>query len=96
MLGVDKDEAEVRSSFISDPFAKQYHNQMIQQLKPIVNKTGGLAARFSRSSPELVHLLELMLEYNPAFRPSAKQLLKLPIFDDIRISTLEHWATKTQ
>ena len=26
-----------------------------------------------------------MLEYNPIFRPSAEQLLSLPIFDKIRV-----------
>lgn len=30
-----------------------------------------------------------MLEYNPYFRPTAKQLLKLPIFDKIRIKSIE-------
>ena len=39
---------------------------------------------FSKSNPELVKLLKQMLEINPYFRPSAKQLLKNKLFDKIR------------
>jgi hypothetical protein len=37
----------------------------------------------------LVELLELMLSYNHYHRPSAKQLLKLKIFDDIRNKSID-------
>ena len=39
---------------------------------------------FPNCKTEIVELLELMLTYNPHYRPSAKQLLKSRIFDDIR------------
>ena len=33
-----------------------------------------------------------MLQYNPLFRPSAEQLLQLPIFDEVRTAELEEWT----
>lgn len=39
---------------------------------------------FPLTNQGLVDLLELMLTYNPIFRPTAKQLLKMKIFDDIK------------
>ena len=95
ILGRGQDSLDVRHSFITDKFAREYHDQMITQLEPFVSESGGLAAKFSRSSPELVNLLEQMLEFNPAFRPTAEQLLKLPLFDELRIPRLEHWAAQT-
>lgn len=38
-----------------------------------------------------MQLLELMLEFNPVFRPSAADLLKLPIFNDVREPKMEAW-----
>ena len=38
---------------------------------------------FDKTNPDLVQLLEDMLEINPYFRPSAKQLLESKIFEDI-------------
>ena len=43
-----------------------------------------ISGKFSKSSPELVDLLKQMLEINPYFRPSAKQILKHKVFDGIR------------
>ena len=43
-----------------------------------------ISSKFSKSSPELVDLLKQMLEINPHFRPSAKQLLKHKVFDSVR------------
>ena len=43
-------------------------------------------------SSELIELLELMLQFNPVFRPSASDLLKLPIFDNVRVPELEMWT----
>ena len=34
-------------------------------------------------------MLENMTEFNPYFRPSAKELLKNKIFDDIRLESIE-------
>ena len=40
--------------------------------------------KFSKSDPRLVKILKEMLEFNPYFRPSAKQLLKSKLFDHLR------------
>ena len=40
----------------------------------------------------LVEILESMTEFNPYFRPSAKDLLKNKIFDDIRLKSFEEEA----
>ena len=37
----------------------------------------------------LVEMLESMTEFNPYFRPSAKELLKNKIFDDMRVESNE-------
>lgn len=44
---------------------------------------------FPKSNPELVSLLELLLQFNPYCRPSAKECLKLPLFDHIREEGVE-------
>ena len=40
--------------------------------------------KFSKSDPRLVKILKEMLEFNPYFRPSAKQLLNSKLFDHLR------------
>ena len=40
-----------------------------------------LSDMFPDSEPYMLHLLKQMLEINPWFRPSVKQLLANPIFD---------------
>ncbi len=35
-----------------------------------------------------------MLEYNPAFRPSAEQLLQLPVFDPVRTTSMDNCLCK--
>ena len=37
----------------------------------------------------LVEILESMTEFNPYFRPTAKELLKNRIFDEIRMESIE-------
>jgi len=39
---------------------------------------------FPEVSPDLIDILEKMLEFNPYFRPTAKELLKHKVFDGIR------------
>ena len=50
---------------------------------------------FKPCSPNLVSLVLEMLEYNPFFRPSAKECLQNPIFDDIRVTMLERDAAES-
>jgi len=42
----------------------------------------------------LVKLLLEMLEYNPFYRPTAKELLSNSVFDEIRVEALEKDATE--
>jgi hypothetical protein len=45
--------------------------------------------RFSEVKPALLDILWSMLEYNPYFRPTAKELLKNKLFDGVRIDQNE-------
>ena len=51
-----------------------------------------LAKRFSKSSKEVLDILEAMLEFNHLYRMSAKELLNHKIFDNIRVERLERGA----
>lgn len=51
--------------------------------------------KFAKSSPDMIKILEGMLEYNPFFRSTASELLTNKFFDDIRIPGLEK-ASKTK
>ena len=44
------------------------------------------------TDPELIKILQDLLQFNPYFRPSAADCLKSKLFDDIRISDedMEH------
>lgn len=44
-----------------------------------------LAERFEPSDPELIRVLQQMLEFNPYFRPTASQLIESKVFDKIRV-----------
>ena len=39
---------------------------------------------FPNADPALVDLIESMVEFNPAFRPTVKECIKNPVFDQIR------------
>lgn len=73
-------------SFIQAPSGKGYQVESAKLVKP---KTL-IKDLFPKCNPELVQLLEDMLQYNPYFRPTAKQLLKNKIFDPIRVSANEN------
>lgn len=89
-----RDYPVIQNSFISDKNVMQYQKSL--DLHTMGQKLGSWAECYPHTDPELVQLLELMLEYNPAFRPSAAHLLKMPIFDDIRVKDLERWAQRTR
>ena len=61
----------------------------LKQVTKLAECKKDLKDSFSHNSPELVQILTQMLEINPYFRPSANQLLKNPIFDEIRINKNE-------
>ena len=45
---------------------------------------------FGKTSKDLVKLLESMLTYNPAFRPTVSECLKSDIFDKVRCKKIEN------
>ena len=47
---------------------------------------------FPNTNKELINILEQMLEINPYFRPTAGELLKNKIFDEIRIRENEQMS----
>ena len=53
-----------------------------------------MTKEFSVCNPLLVKLVLGMLEYNPFFRPTAKECLKSSVFDEIRVNALEKDATQ--
>lgn len=83
---LDKDQPE-DMSFITFEKAAKYYEQM-KTSKCAKNKIS-LGSMFPDAQPYLIHLLKQMLEINPWFRPSAKQLLANPVFDEIRNPTIE-------
>ena len=57
----------------------EYHNSLANQ-KP----NNQIRNLFKQSSEHFVDLLEKLVQYNPAFRPSAKECLQLKMFDKVR------------
>ena len=53
------------------------------------HKKKTLRELFSKTEPDLLEILDSMLEYNPHFRPSAEQLLEHKFFDEVRNSQVE-------
>ena len=49
---------------------------------------------FSFANSDLLDILEQMLQFNPYFRPTTKQLLKNKIFDSVRIQSNEECSEK--
>ena len=72
-------------SFISSNDAKNYMTDILNS----VTHSTDLECKYPNFDPELVKILVQMLEFNPFFRPSAKQLLKSKLFDDFRIKKNE-------
>ena len=47
---------------------------------------------YAKTNPFLLQLCIDMLEFNPYFRPTAKECLSNPLFDNIRVQGLEQSA----
>lgn len=77
-------------SFISNENIYDYQMKVCSD-KPYQFEKG-VSKVFESCSPQLVELVLDMLEYNPFFRPSAKECLQNPIFDEIRVTMLERDA----
>ena len=56
----------------------------IRNLKDDEHQIYDLNAIFKDIDEKLVEILKKLLQINPYFRPSASELIKDPIFDDIR------------
>ena len=54
-------------------------------IKLCFNAKKSTAEIFPSTSPELLEILDSMLSFNPYFRPSAKDLLKNELFNNIRM-----------
>lgn len=60
---------------------------MQDSIEPII-----FEAKFPHISIELIDLLKTLLTFSPDMRPTAKDCLKNPIFDSLRVKTLEESA----
>lgn len=66
-------------AFISQEPGKMYIEKLALKCKPL-----NLCKKFPNTSPEMLSLLKAMVEFNPAKRPSARQLLSSTVFDPVR------------
>ena len=81
----DPKDANIESFLTVQP-AIDYYRQLAK--KPGV----GIENKFKLTSVEMRRVLQAMLELNPYFRASAAEILKSPIFDEIRVPELEEPA----
>ena len=71
--------------FVTSQNARSYLRNLNDDKLQVVD----LKAIFKDIDKKLVDILERLLQINPYFRPSASELIKNPIFDDIRCIQLE-------
>jgi len=69
-------------SFVQTRDALDYIKSMQKNINTHTNNYLDLVPRLSESFKQM---MMSMLEFNPYFRSSARELLKHPVFDDIRI-----------
>ena len=74
----------MQTCFITEPKAQDHLQKCNKGISDEPLEPG-----FGVKNKELRHLLECMLQFNPYFRPSAKELLKHPFFDSVRDSNME-------
>lgn len=80
-------------AFIQDEGELDRVNTMRQQLNRdvIISSKSVFHERISLESQDssLTNIIKAMLEFNPVFRPSVKQLIENKAFDTIRVQPLE-------
>lgn len=81
----DQDTAFISNVNIRD-YQEQTQSPNPRQFDSFMKK------KFNLSGAKLLQMLMDLLEYNPYFRPTAKECLKNPIFDSIRVQQLERDA----
>ena len=84
ILDILGDQNSEDTSFVSDQSAQDY----IRTLKSNACKIQ-FKKEFPFTSPEILEILENMLEFNPHFRKNPAELLKNKIFDSIRKPEME-------
>ena len=80
----------IDTSFLNNPEQIGYVASIKDANKKKNNST--FTQQLPDSHDGLVELLDSMTEFNPYFRPTAKELLKHKIFDDIRMKEIEENA----
>jgi serine/threonine protein kinase len=73
-------------SFIIDEGVMKYQQRIQATFRLNSNK---LSEIYFKSNSMLVQLLREMLQFNPYYRPTAKECLQHKIFDHIRVAGLE-------
>lgn len=82
---------DLDSSFITNPKGLKYFSKINQKAPP--KKYASLHKLMNLQDSTLRDILRPMLEVNPYFRPTAKELLKHKYFDEVRIAEYEHSST---
>ena len=83
---------ELDTSFISNENIRDYQGKVASNNPKQFERI--FTNEFKACNSLLVKLALEMLEYNPFFRPSAKECLASPVFEDIRVQALERDATR--
>lgn len=81
---------DVDTSFIVDEEGKAYCKELQKGLDP--DDQTSIKELFPNSSPNVVELIEQMLEFNPEKRLTARQLLSNQIFNSMRVKKMEKGA----
>ena len=69
---------ELDCSFILDEGVMKYQSRIQSQF---TNTSNQIAKMFPKTNPLIIQLLRDMLEFNPYFRPTAKECLQSKLFD---------------
>lgn len=85
-------QSDADTAFITDQEPLKYFVQVHQSRK--LNPGHSFNEMFPKTSPGLIQLLDMMLQFNPLFRPTAKECMKLPVFDSIRPNTIPEPTSK--
>lgn len=75
-------------SFIANPKGIDYVKAINEVSPP--KEQAALMQLLNLKDPALRDIIRPMVELNPYFRPSAKELLKNKYFDEVRVPEFEH------
>ena len=85
---------EIDFSFIKDEAITSYLEKiLVERMNSPSSPKGGifesLSQKYNKTNPKILLLISEMLQFNPHFRVTAKEALKSPLFNSIRVSALE-------